>query len=162
MKMSKYLMLLVILLVSSCVDSTETINEMATELKDHEIFQVSGFRGKDVQISSKDMKAYDLLMKIDSINVEKVRVRIEAESTTMLDMYKERVEYSKNYVEEYKGKVFQSSIDNHLNQIKENQQLIQQEQAKLDSLNSIVSSYEVEVKKLKDQFNSLDYSVKFE
>ena len=55
--------------MSACDDSSEIINDMARELKDHQVFQKNGFRDKKVNVSLSDQSALDLLFDLSLIHI---------------------------------------------------------------------------------------------
>ena len=60
--------ILLIVFMSACEDSSETINDMAKELKEHQVFQKNGFRDKKVNVSLSDQSALDLLFDINKLS----------------------------------------------------------------------------------------------
>ena len=71
---------IIILLVfmTACDDSSETINDMAKELKEYQVFQKNGFRDKKIKVSLSDQAALDLLIKINKLSKEMIILRLKS------------------------------------------------------------------------------------
>ena len=64
--------------MSACDDSSETINDMAKELKEHQVFQKNGFRDKKVNVSLSDQSALDLLVGINKLSKEMIILKMKS------------------------------------------------------------------------------------
>ena len=63
--------------MTACDDSSETINDMAKELKEYQVFQKNGFRDKKIKVSLSDQAALDLLIKINKLSKEMIILRLK-------------------------------------------------------------------------------------
>ena len=71
---------IIVLLVfmNACDDSSETINDMAKELKEYQVFQKNGFRDKKIKVSLSDQAALDLLIKINKLSKDMIILRLKS------------------------------------------------------------------------------------
>ena len=75
--------------MTACEDSSNTIKNMATELKEHGIFQKNGFRDKEIEVSLSDQAALDLLMKINKLSHDIIVLKLK--SYGLEDIYRNKI-----------------------------------------------------------------------
>ena len=148
--------ILLIVFMSACEDSSETINDMAKELKEHQVFQKNGFRDKKVNVSLSDQSALDLLVSINKLSKEMIILRMK--SYGLEGVYRKKI---KNLERALKKKgLSQIKIRELTKKIEKTKLLLEKESKRLRSLGKLIDKNSIKLKKLKRDFNKMDYTVK--
>ncbi len=148
--------IVLIVFMSACDDSSEIINDMARELKDHQVFQKNGFRDKKVNVSLSDQSALDLLFDINKLSKEMIILRLK--SYGLEDVYRKKIK-SLEKVLKKKG-LSQIKIRKVKEKIKKTKLQLEEEDKRLRSLGKLIDKNSLKLKKLKRDFNKMDYAVK--
>ena len=142
--------------MSACDDSSETINDMAKELKEHQVFQKNGFRDKKVNVSLTDQSALDLLVSINKLSKDLIILRMK--SYGLEDVYRKKI---KNLERALKKKgLSQIKIRELTKKIEKAKLQLEEERKRLRSLGKLIDKNSMKLKKLKRDFNKMDYAVK--
>ncbi len=145
-----------IVFMSACEDSSETINDMAKELKEHQVFQKNGFRDKKVNVSLSDQSALDLLVSINKLSKEMIILRMK--SYGLEGVYRKKI---KNLERALKKKgLSQIKIRELTKKIEKTKLQMEKESKRLRSLGKLIDKNSIKLKKLKRDFNKMDYTVK--
>ena len=142
--------------ISACDDSSETINEMANELKEHQVFQKNGFRDKKVEVSSSDQSALNLLVDINKLSKELIILNLK--SYGLEGVYRKKIK-SLEKVLKKKG-LSQIKIRAVTEKIEKTKFRLEEESKRLRSLGKLIEKNSIKLKKLKRDFNKMDYVVK--
>lgn len=142
--------------ISACDDSSETINDMANELKEHQVFQKNGFRDKKVDVSLSDQSALDLLVSINKLSKEMIILRMK--SYGLEGVYRKKIK-SLEKVLKKKG-LSQIKIRAVTEKIEKTKLRLEEESKRLRSLGKLIEKNSIKLKKLKRDFNKMDYVVK--
>jgi len=142
--------------LSACDDSSEIINDMAKELKEHQVFQKNGFRDKKVNVSLSDQSALDLLVSINKLSKEMIILRMK--SYGLEGVYRKKI---KNLERALKKKGLSKIKTRELTKKIEKTKLqLEEESKRLRSLGKLIDKNSMKLKKLKRDFNKMDYAVK--
>ena len=148
--------IVLIIFMSACDDSSETINDMAKELKEHQVFQKNGFRDKKVNVSLSDHSALDLLVSINKLSKEMIILRMK--SYGLEGVYRKKI---KNLERALKKKgLSQIKIRELTKKIEKTKLQLEEERKRLRSLGKLIDKNSIKLKKLKRDFNKMDYAVK--
>ena len=148
--------IVLIIFLSACDDSSETINDMAKELKEHQVFQKNGFRDKKVDVSLSDQSALDLLVSINKLSKEMIILRMK--SYGLEGVYRKKI---KNLERALKKKGLSKIKTRELTKKIEKTKLqLEEESKRLRSLGKLIDKNSIRLKKLKRDFNKMDYAVK--
>jgi len=142
--------------ISACDDSSETINDMANELKEHQVFQKNGFRDKKVEVSSSDQSALNLLVDINKLSKELIILNLK--SYGLEGVYRKKIK-SLEKVLKKKG-LSQIKIRAVTEKIEKTKLRLEEESKRLRSLGKLIEKNSIKLKKLKRDFNKMDYVVK--
>lgn len=142
--------------ISACDDSSETINDMANELKEHQVFQKNGFRDKKVEVSSSDQSALNLLVDINKLSKELIILNLK--SYGLEGVYRKKIK-SLEKVLKKKG-LSQIKIRAVTEKIEKTKLRLEEESKRLRSLGKLIEKNSIKLKKLKRDFNKMDYLVK--
>ena len=142
--------------ISACDDSSETINDMANELKEHQVFQKNGFRDKKVEVSSSDQSALNLLVDINKLSKEMIILNLK--SYGLEGVYRKKIK-SLEKVLKKKG-LSQIKIRAVTEKIEKTKLRLEEESKRLRSLGKLIEKNSIKLKKLKRDFNKMDYVVK--
>lgn len=145
-----------IVFMSACEDSSETINDMAKELKEHQVFQKNGFRDKKVEVSSSDQSALNLLVDINKLSKELIILNLK--SYGLEGVYRKKIK-SLEKVLKKKG-LSQIKIRAVTEKIEKTKLRLEEESKRLRSLGKLIEKNSIKLKKLKRDFNKMDYVVK--
>ena len=143
--------------LTSCGDRSNTINNMATELKEHRIFQKSGFRDKKIEVSLSDQPALDLLMEINKLSHEIIILKLK--SYGIDDVYRKQISDFKKVLK--KRGISQKRMNETQKKIETFQHQLAEEIKRLHSLRKSIRNDSRRLKKLKQDFNNMDYAIKF-
>ena len=143
--------------LTSCGDRSNTINNMATELKEHRIFQKSGFRDKKIEVSLSDQPALDLLMEINKLSHEIIILKLK--SYGIDDVYRKQISDFKKVLK--KRGISQKRMNETQKKIETFQHQLAEEIKRLQSLRKLIRNDSRKLKKLKQDFNNMDYAIKF-
>ena len=145
-----------IIFLSACDDSSETINDMAKELKEHQVFQKNGFRDKKVNVSLSDQSALDLLVGINKLSKEMIILKMK--SYGLEGVYRKKI---KNLERALKKKgLSKIKIRELTKKIEKTKVQLEEERKRLRSLGKLIDKNSIKLKKLKRDFNKMDYAVK--
>ena len=145
-----------IIFLSACDDSSETINDMAKELKEHQVFQKNGFRDKKVNVSLSDQSALDLLVGINKLSKEMIILKMK--SYGLEGVYRKKI---KNLERALKKKgLSKIKIRELTKKIEKTKVQLEEERKRLRSLGKLIDKNSMKLKKLKRDFNKMDYAVK--
>ena len=143
--------------LTSCGDTSNTINNMATELKEHRIFQKSGFRDKKIEVSLSDQAALDLLMEINKLSHEIIILKLK--SYGIDNVYRKQISDFKKVLK--KRGISQKRMNEAQKKIEKFQHQLAEEIKRLHSLRKLIRNDSRKLKKLKQDFNNMDYAIKF-
>ena len=142
--------------ISACDDSSETINDMANELKEHQVFQKNGFRDKKVEVSSSDQSALNLLVDINKLSKELIILNLK--SYGLEGVYRKKIKGLEKVLKK-KG-LSQIKIRAVTEKIEKTKLRLEEESKRLRSLGKLIEKNSIKLKKLKRDFNKMDYVVK--
>ena len=143
--------------MTACEDSSNTIKNMATELKEHGIFQKNGFRDKEIEVSLSDQAALDLLMKINKLSHDIIVLKLK--SYGLEDIYRNKIRDLEKSLR--KGGLSQMRMKETKENIKKSKSKLTEETKRLRSLGRSIYNNSIKLKKMKRDFNQMDYAVKF-
>jgi len=149
---------IIILLVfmTACDDSSETINDMAKELKEYQVFQKNGFRDKKIKVSLSDQAALDLLIKINKLSKEMIILRLK--SYGLEGVYRKKIK-SLEKVFKKRG-LSQIQLGEVTEKIEKTKSQLAEETKRLRSLRKLIDQNSINLKKMKRDFNKMDYVIK--
>jgi len=149
---------IIILLVfmTACDDSSETINDMAKELKEYQVFQKNGFRDKKIKVSLSDQAALDLLIKINKLSKEMIILRLK--SYGLEGVYRKKIK-SLEKVFKKRG-LSQIQLGEVTEKIEKTKSKLAEETKRLRSLRKLIDKNSINLKKMKRDFNKMDYVIK--
>ena len=149
---------IIILLVfmTACDDSSETINDMAKELKEYQVFQKNGFRDKKIKVSLSDQAALDLLIKINKLSKEMIILRLK--SYGLEGVYRKKIK-SLEKVFKKRG-LSQIQLGEVTEKIEKTKSQLAEETKRLRSLRKLIDKNSINLKKMKHDFNKMDYVTK--
>ncbi|MDA8707355.1 hypothetical protein N9L97_03450 [Cyclobacteriaceae bacterium] len=149
---------IIILLVfmTACDDSSETINDMAKELKEYQVFQKNGFRDKKIKVSLSDQAALDLLIKINKLSKEMIILRLK--SYGLEGVYRKKIK-SLEKVFKKRG-LSQIQLGEVTEKIEKTKSQLAEETKRLRSLRKLIDKNSINLKKMKRDFNKMDYVIK--
>ena len=149
---------IIVLLVfmTACDDSSETINDMAKELKEYQVFQKNGFRDKKIKVSLSDQAALDLLIKINKLSKEMIILRLK--SYGLEGVYRKKIK-SLEKVFKKRG-LSQIQLGEVTEKIEKTKSQLAEETKRLRSLRKLIDKNSINLKKMKRDFNKMDYVIK--
>ena len=149
---------IIILLVfmTACDDSSETINDMAKELKEYQVFQKNGFRDKKIKVSLSDQAALDLLIKINKLSKEMIILRLK--SYGLEGVYRKKIKSLEKVFK--KGGFPQIQLGEVTEKIEKTKSQLAEETKRLRSLRKLIDKNSINLKKMKRDFNKMDYVIK--
>tara|TARA_B110000046_G_C12790808_1_gene312999 strand:+ start:95 stop:577 length:483 start_codon:yes stop_codon:yes gene_type:complete len=149
---------IIVLLVfmTACDDSSETINDMAKELKEYQVFQKNGFRDKKIKVSLSDQAALDLLIKINKLSKEMIILRLK--SYGLEGVYRKKIK-SLEKVFKKRG-LSQIQLSEVTEKIEKTKSQLAEETKRLRSLRKLIDQNSINLKKMKRDFNKMDYVIK--
>ena len=149
---------IIVLLVfmTACDDSSETINDMAKELKEYQVFQKNGFRDKKIKVSLSDQAALDLLIKINKLSKEMIILRLK--SYGLEGVYRKKIK-SLEKVFKKRG-LSQIQLSEVTEKIEKTKSQLVEETKRLRSLRKLIDQNSINLKKMKRDFNKMDYVIK--
>ena len=149
---------IIVLLVfmTACDDSSETINDMAKELKEYQVFQKNGFRDKKIKVSLSDQAALDLLIKINKLSKEMIILRLK--SYGLEGVYRKKIQ-SLEKVFKKRG-LSQIQLSEVIEKIEKTKSQLAEETKRLRSLRKLIDKNSINLKKMKRDFNKMDYVIK--
>jgi hypothetical protein len=149
---------IIVLLVfmTACDDSSETINDMAKELKEYQVFQKNGFRDKKIKVSLSDQAALDLLIKINKLSKEMIILRLK--SYGLEGVYRKKIKSLEKVFK--KGGLAQIQLSEVTEKIEKTKSQLAEETKRLRSLRKLIDKNSINLKKMKRDFNKMDYVIK--
>jgi hypothetical protein len=149
---------IIVLLVfmTACDDSSETINDMAKELKEYQVFQKNGFRDKKIKVSLSDQAALDLLIKINKLSKEMIILRLK--SYGLEGVYRKKIKSLEKVFK--KGGLAQIQLSEVTEKIEKTKSQLAEENKRLRSLRKLIDKNSINLKKMKRDFNKMDYVIK--
>ena len=149
---------IIILLVfmTACDDSSETINDMAKELKEYQVFQKNGFRDKKIKVSLSDQAALDLLIKINKLSKEMIILRLK--SYGLEGVYRKKIKSLEKVLK--KGRLSKIQLSEVIEKINKTKSQLAEETKRLRSLRKLIDKNSINLKKMKRDFNKMDYLIK--
>ena len=149
---------IIVLLVfmTACDESSETINDMAKELKEYQVFQKNGFRDKKIKVSLSDQAALDLLIKINKLSKEMIILRLK--SYGLEGVYRKKIK-SLEKVFKKRG-LSQIQLGEVTEKIEKTKSQLAEETKRLRSLRKLIDKNSINLKKMKRDFNKMDYVIK--
>ena len=148
--------IVLIIFLSACDDSSETINDMAKELKEHQVFQKNGFRDEKVNVSLSDQSALDLLVSINKLSKDMIILRMK--SYGLEGVYRKKINNLERALKK-KG-LSKIKIRELTKKIEKTKLQLEKESKRLRSLGKLIDKNSMKLKKLKRDFNKMDYAVK--
>ncbi|MAJ52296.1 MAG: hypothetical protein CMB82_11900 [Flammeovirgaceae bacterium] len=152
-----FLLIISIVFTTGCDDSSKTINNMAKELKEHQIFQKNGFRDKKIEVSISNQPALDLLMKINKLSKEMIILKLK--SYGLEDVYRKKIRSLEKSLK--KRGLSQLRLREIKEKIEKSKFQLSEETKRLRSLRKLIHKNSVKLKKMKQDFNKMDYGIKF-
>ncbi len=141
----------------ACDDSSETINDMAKELKEHQVFQKNGFRDKKVKVSLSDQSALDLLVNINKLSKEMIILRLK--SYGLEGVYRKKIKGLEKVLK--KGGLSRIKVREVTEKIEKTKLKLEEESKRLRSFGKLIDKNSIKLKKMKRDFNKMDYLIKF-
>ena len=151
-----YSIIILLVFMTACDDSSETINDMAKELKENQVFQKNGFRDKEIEVSLSDQSALDLLMKINKLSKEMIILRLK--SYGLEGVYRKKIQ-SLEKVFKKRG-LSQIQLSEVTEKIEKTKSQLAEETKRLRSLRKLIDKNSINLKKMKRDFNKMDYVIK--
>ena len=149
---------IIVLLVfmTACDDSSETINDMAKELKEYQVFQKNGFRDKKIKVSLLDQAALDLLIKINKLSKEMIILRLK--SYGLEGVYRKKIQSLEKVLK--RGRLSKIQLSEVIEKINKTKSQLAEETKRLRSLRKLIDKNSINLKKMKRDFNKMDYVIK--
>ena len=149
---------IIVLLVfmTACGDSSQTINDMAKELKENQVFQKNGFRDKEIEVSLSDQSAFDLLVKINKLSKEIIILRLK--SYGLEGVYRKKIQSLEKVLK--KGRLSQIQLSEVTEKIEKTKSQLAEETKRLRLLRKLIDKNLINLKKMKRDFNKMDYVIK--
>ena len=149
---------IIVLLVfmTACDDSSETINDMAKELKEYQVFQKNGFRDKKIKVSLSDQAALDLLIKINKLSKEMIILRLK--SYGLEGVYRKKIQSLEKVLK--RGRLSKIQLSEVIEKINKTKSQLAEETKRLRSLRKLIDKNSINLKKMKRDFNKMDYVIK--
>ena len=149
---------IIILLVfmTACDDSSETINDMAKELKEYQVFQKNGFRDKKIKVSLSDQAALDLLIKINKLSKEMIILRLK--SYGLEGVYRKKIQSLEKVLK--RGRLSKIQLSEVIEKTNKTKSQLAEETKRLRSLRKLIDKNSINLKKMKRDFNKMDYLIK--
>ena len=149
---------IIILLVfmTACDDSSETINDMAKELKEYQVFQKNGFRDKKIKVSLSDQAALDLLIKINKLSKEMIILRLK--SYGLEGVYRKKIQSLEKVLK--RGRLSKIQLSEVIEKTNKTKSQLAEETKRLRSLRKLIDKNSINLKKMKRDFNKMDYVIK--
>ena len=149
---------IIVLLVfmTACDDSSETINDMAKELKEYQVFQKNGFRDKKIKVSLSDQAALDLLIKINKLSKEMIILRLK--SYGLEGVYRKKIQSLEKVLK--RGRLSKIQLSEVIEKTNKTKSQLAEETKRLRSLRKLIDKNSINLKKMKRDFNKMDYVIK--
>lgn len=151
-----YPIIVLLVFMTACDDSSETINDMAKELKENQVFQKNGFRDKEIEVSLSDQSAFDLLVKINKLSKEMIILRLK--SYGLEGVYRKKIQSLEKVLK--KGSLSQIQLSKVKEKIEKTKSQLVEETKRLRSLRKLIDKNSINLKKMKRDFNKMDYVIK--
>ena len=151
-----YPIIVLLVFMTACDDSSETINDMAKELKENQVFQKNGFRDKEIDVSLSDQSAFDLLVKINKLSKEMIILRLK--SYGLEGVYRKKIQSLEKVLK--KGRLSQIQLSKVKEKIEKTKSQLVEETKRLRSLRKLIDKNSINLKKMKRDFNKMDYVIK--
>ena len=133
LRVVKYSIIILLVFMTACDDSSETINDMAKELKENQVFQKNGFRDKEIEVSLSDQSALDLLMKINKLSKEMIILRLK--SYGLEGVYRKKIQSLEKVLK--KERLSQIQLSEVTEKIEKTKSQLAEESKRLRSLTKI-------------------------
>ena len=156
LRVVKYSIIILLVFMTACDDSSETINDMAKELKENQVFQKNGFRDKEIEVSLSHQSAFDLLVKINKLSKEMIILRLK--SYGLEGVYRKKIK-SLEKVFKKRG-LSQIQLGEVTEKIEKTKSQLAEETKRLRSLRKLIDKNSINLKKMKRDFNKMDYLIK--
>jgi len=156
LRVVKYSIIILLVFMTACDDSSETINDMAKELKENQVFQKNGFRDKEIEVSLSDQSALDLLMKIFKLSKEMIILRLK--SYGLEGVYRKKIQSLETVLK--KERLSQIQLSDVTEKIEKTKSQLAEESKRLRSLRKLIDKNSINLKKMKHDFNKMDYATK--
>ena len=156
LRVVKYSIIILLVFMTACDDSSETINDMAKELKENQVFQKNGFRDKEIEVSLSDQSALDLLMKINKLSKEMIILRLK--SYGLEGVYRKKIQSLEKVLK--KERLSQIQLSDVTEKIEKTKSQLAEESKRLRSLRKLIDKNSINLKKMKHDFNKMDYATK--
>ncbi len=156
LRVVKYSIIILLVFMTACDDSSETINDMAKELKENQVFQKNGFRDKEIEVSLSDQSALDLLMKINKLSKEMIILRLK--SYGLEGVYRKKIQSLETVLK--KERLSQIQLSDVTEKIEKTKSQLAEESKRLRSLRKLIDKNSINLKKMKHDFNKMDYATK--
>ena len=156
LRVVKYSIIILLVFMTACDDSSETINDMAKELKENQVFQKNGFRDKEIEVSLSDQSAFDLLMKINKLSKEMIILRLK--SYGLEGVYRKKIQSLETVLK--KERLSQIQLSDVTEKIEKTKSQLAEESKRLRSLRKLIDKNSINLKKMKHDFNKMDYATK--
>jgi len=156
LRVVKYSIIILLVFMTACDDSSETINDMAKELKENQVFQKNGFRDKEIEVSLSDQSDLDLLMKINKLSQEMIILRIK--SYGLEGVYRKKIQSLEKVLK--KERLSKIQLSDVKEKIEKTKSQLAEESKRLRSLRKLIDKNSINLKKMKHDFNKMDYVTK--
>ncbi len=151
-----YPIIVLLVFMTACGDSSQTINDMAKELKENQVFQKNGFRDKEIEVSLSDQSAFDLLVKINKLSKEMIILRLK--SYGLEGVYRKKIQSLEKVLK--KGRLSQIQLSEVTEKIEKTKSQLAEETKRLRLLRKLIDKNLINLKKMKRDFNKMDYVIK--
>ncbi|OUU02796.1 MAG: hypothetical protein CBB92_02450 [Flammeovirgaceae bacterium TMED32] len=151
-----YPIIVLLVFMTACGDSSQTINDMAKELKENQVFQKNGFRDKEIEVSLSDQSAFDLLVKINKLSKEIIILRLK--SYGLEGVYRKKIQSLEKVLK--KGRLSQIQLSEVTEKIEKTKSQLAEETKRLRLLRKLIDKNLINLKKMKRDFNKMDYVIK--
>ena len=156
LRVVKYSIIILLVFMTACDDSSETINDMAKELKENQVFQKNGFRDKEIEVSLSDQSALDLLMKITKPSKEIIILKLK--SYGLEGVYRKKIQSLEKVLK--KERLSQIQLSDVTEKSEKTKSQVAEEGKRLRSLRKLIDKNSINLKKMKRDFNKMDYVIK--
>lgn len=151
-----YPIIFLLVFMTACDDSSETINDMAKELKENQVFQKNGFRDKKIKVSLSDQAALDLLIKINKLSKEMIILRLK--SYGLEGVYRKKIQSLEKVLK--RGRLSKIQLSEVIEKTNKTKSQLAEETKRLRSLRKLIDKNSINLKKMKRDFNKMDYLIK--
>jgi len=129
---------------------------MAKELKENQVFQKNGFRDKEIEVSLSHQSALNLLVKINKLSKEMIILRLK--SYGLEGVYRKKIQSLEKVLK--RGRLSKIQLSEVIEKINKTKSQLAEETKRLRSLRKLIDKNSINLKKMKRDFNKMDYLIK--